>query len=98
MLKKLTPSDVFLPSLIPGSACLGPTLLSWCWTMKKAVRSLGQEALLLCPPPLSSVIKDDFDKLEHDFQAANLPKGKYIKPPPSTAKWDSLVMKTKFKS
>ena len=36
--------------------------------------------------PLSSVIKDAFDKFEHDFQAANLPEGKYIKPP-STAKW-----------
>ena len=37
--------------------------------------------------PLSSVIKDAFHKFEHDFQAANLPEGKYIKPPPSTAKW-----------
>ena len=37
--------------------------------------------------PLSSVIKDAFDKFEHDFHAANLPEGKYIKPPPSTAKW-----------
>ena len=37
--------------------------------------------------PLSSVIKDAFDKFEHDFQAANLPEGKYVKPPPSTAKW-----------
>ena len=37
--------------------------------------------------PLSSVIKDAFDKFEHDFQAANLPEGKYIKPPPSTTKW-----------
>ena len=37
--------------------------------------------------PLSSVIKDAVDKFEHDFQAANLPEGKYIKPPPSTAKW-----------
>ena len=37
--------------------------------------------------PLSSVIKDAFDKFEHDFQAANLPEGKYIKPPPFTAKW-----------
>ena len=25
--------------------------------------------------PLSSVIKDAFDKFEHDFQAANLPEG-----------------------
>ena len=37
--------------------------------------------------PLSSVTKDAFDKFEHDFKAANLPKGKYIKPPPSTTKW-----------
>ena len=27
-----------------------------------------------------------FDKFEHDFQAANLPEGKYITPT-STAKW-----------
>ena len=37
--------------------------------------------------PLSSHIKDTFDKFEHDFSASNLPEGKYIKPPPSTAKW-----------
>ena len=37
--------------------------------------------------PLSSVIKDAFDKFEHDFQAANLPEDKYIKPPPFTTKW-----------
>ena len=40
--------------------------------------------------PLSSVIKDAFDKFEHDFQAANLPEGKYIKPPPSTTKWHKV--------
>ena len=37
--------------------------------------------------PPSSVIKYAFDKFEHDFQAANLPEGKYIKPPLSTTKW-----------
>ena len=31
--------------------------------------------------PFSSVIKDAFDKFEHDFQA----EGKYTKPAPSTA-------------
>ena len=36
---------------------------------------------------LRSVIKNAFDKFQHDFQAANLPEGKYIKPPPSTTKW-----------
>ena len=37
--------------------------------------------------PSGSVIKDAFDKFGHDFQAAKLPEGKYIKPPPSTTKW-----------
>ena len=46
------------------------------------LRPRGPSSML----PLSSVIKDAFDKFEHDFQAANLPEGKYIKPP-STAKW-----------
>ena len=47
------------------------------------LRPRGPSSML----PLSSVIKDAFDKFEHDFQAANLPEGKYIKPPPSTAEW-----------
>ena len=34
-----------------------------------------------------SDIKDAFDKFDQDFQAANLPEGKYIKAPPSTTKW-----------
>ena len=37
--------------------------------------------------PLNSIIKDAFDKFDQDFQAANLPERKYIRPPPSTAKW-----------
>ena len=48
----------------------------------------GQQEL--CPSamlPLSSHIKDAFDKFEQDFLASNLPEGKYIKPPPSTGKW-----------
>ena len=51
----------------------------------QGLRPRGPASLL----PLSSVIKDAFDKFEHDFKAANLPEGKYmyIKPPPSTAKW-----------
>ena len=39
---------------------------------------------------LGSVIKDAFDKFEHDFQVANLPESIYIKPPPSTTKWYKL--------
>ena len=41
----------------------------------------------LRPRGPSSMLPLSFDKFEHDFQAANLPEGKYIKPPPSTTKW-----------
>ena len=47
------------------------------------LRPRGPSSML----PLSSVIKHAFDKFEHDFQATNLPEGKYIKPSSSTPKW-----------
>ena len=47
------------------------------------LRPRGPSSML----PFSSHIKDAFDKFEHDFLASNLPEGKYIIPPPSTAKW-----------
>ena len=50
---------------------------------RQELRPRGPSSLL----PLNSVIKDAFDKFDQDFQGANLPEGKYIKPPPSTAKW-----------
>ena len=49
---------------------------------------------------LSPFLKDAFEKFEQDFLASNLPKGKYIKPPASTAKyfmWDNLASKTSFR-
>ena len=49
---------------------------------QQELRPRGPSSML----PLSSHIKDPFDKFEHDFLASNLPEGKYIKPPPSTAK------------
>ena len=62
----------------------------------------GNQELRLRGPssmlPLSCVIKDAFDKFEHDFKATNLPEGKYIKPPPATTKWDSPVMRRKCRS
>ena len=42
---------------------------------RQELRPRGPSSML----PLSSVIKDAFDKFEHDFKAANLPEGKYIK-------------------
>ena len=50
---------------------------------RQELRPRGPSSIL----PLSSVIKDAFDKFQHDFKAANLPEGKYIKPPPSISKW-----------
>ena len=50
---------------------------------RQELRPRGPSSML----PLNSVIKDAFDKFDQDFQVANLPEGKYIKPPPSTAKW-----------
>ena len=50
---------------------------------RQELRPRGPSSML----PLNSVIKDAFDKFDQDFQAANLPEGKYIKGPPSTAKW-----------
>ena len=49
---------------------------------QQELRPRGPSAML----PLSCHIKDAFDKFEQDFLASDLPEGKYIKPPPSTAK------------
>ena len=50
---------------------------------RQELRPRGPSSML----PLNSIFKDDFDKFDQDFQEANLPEGKYIKAPPSTAKW-----------
>ena len=50
---------------------------------RQELRPRGTSSML----PLYFIIKDAFDKFNHDIQAANLPEGKYIKAPPSTAKW-----------
>ena len=46
-------------------------------------RPRGPSAML----PLNPILKDAFEKFEQDFLASNLPEGKYIKPPASTAKY-----------
>ena len=51
--------------------------------------------------PLSPQLKDAFDKLKQDFQAAHLPEGKYIKhllPLLSGTNWGNLVLRTKYKN
>ena len=63
---------------------------------RQELRPRGPSSIL----PLSSVIKDAFDKFQHDFKAANLSEGKYVKPPPSTGgtRWDSPHFRIKFRS
>ena len=53
---------------------------------QQELRPRGPSAML----PLSPQLKEVFDKFEQDFQAANLPEGKYIKPPASMSKWYTL--------
>ena len=51
-------------------------------------------------PPLSPYLKDAFVKFEADFQASNLPEGKFINPQlplQSGTKWDNLVLRTDYK-
>ena len=40
--------------------------------------------------PVRPTLKEALDKFGQDFKVANLPEGKFIKPPPSTAKWYKL--------
>ena len=51
--------------------------------------------------PLSSHIKDAFDKFEQDFLASNLPEESTLNPLPplqSGTRWDSLALKIKCKN
>ena len=50
---------------------------------QQELRPRGPSAMLLLNP----ILKDAFEKFEQDFLASNLPEGKYIKPPASTAKY-----------
>ena len=50
---------------------------------QQELRPRGPSAML----PLNPILKDAFEKFKQDFLASNLPEGKYIKPPASTAKY-----------
>ena len=50
---------------------------------QQELRPRGPSAVL----PLNPCLKDAFEKFEQDFLASNLPEGKCIKPPASTAKY-----------
>ena len=50
---------------------------------QQELRSRDPSAML----PLNPIFKDALEKFEQNFLASNLPEGKYIKPPASTAKY-----------
>ena len=50
---------------------------------QQELRPRGSSAML----PLNPILKDAFEKFKQDFLASNLPDGKYINPPASTAKY-----------
>ena len=49
--------------------------------------------------PFSPQLKDVFDKFKQDFQAANLPEIKSIKPliPLRGTNWDNLILRNNYK-
>ena len=53
---------------------------------QRVLRPKGPSAIL----PVKPTLKEALDKFEQDFKAANLPEEKFIKPPPSNAKWYKL--------
>ena len=53
---------------------------------KQELRPKSSSAMLLASP----TYKEALEKFEQDFKAANLPEGKIIRPPLSTAKWCKL--------
>ena len=64
---------------------------------QQELRQRGPSAMLTLSPQL----KDGFVTFEQDFQAANLPEGKYIKPLLpllSGTNWDNLVLRTTYKN
>ena len=66
---------------VPSASVLGLNKVAQ-WVL----RCKGPFAML----PVNPTLKETLDKFEPDFKAANLSEGKFIKPPPSTAKWYKL--------
>ena len=93
--------DTFIHILaLPDPRESMPPLLSWVWMMRKAVRSLGQEALLLCSP-LAWLSKMPLINLSMTSRPLIYPRvniSNLLLPLLSGTRWDSLVMRTRFRS
>ena len=93
-------SGAFFPSLTPGSPCLGPPLQSWGWTMRKAVRSSGQEVLPLCSlsAQLSKMPLISLSMISRPLIYLRVNTSNLLFPLQSGTRWDSPVMRRKCKS
>ena len=98
-LKRWTLSGISFPSLTPGSLCLSPQPQLWVWMMKKAIKSSDLEVLALCyhsaqlsKMPLISVNMIFRPLIYLRANTSNL------LPLQSGTKWDSPVMRRKYKS
>ena len=85
---------------MPGSLCLGPPPQSWVWTTRKAVRSSGLEALLLCSPSaqLSKMLLINLSMIFRPLIYPRINISNLLLPLQSGTRWDSLVMKTRSRS
>ena len=89
----------FFSSLTPGSLCLSPQLPLWAWMMKKAVKSSDLEVLPLCyhSAQLSKMPLISLNMIFRPLIYLRVNTSK-LHPLQSGTKWDSLVMRRKYRS
>ena len=100
MLKRWTPSGAFFPSLTPGSLCLGPQLQLWVWMMKEAVKSSDLELLPLCyhSAQLSKMPFISMNMIFRPLIYLRVNTSNLLLPLQSGTRWDSPVMRRKYRS
>ena len=89
-----------IPSLTPGSLCLGPQLQWWVWMMKKAVKSSDLEVLpLFCPSAqLSRTPLINYNMTLRLLIYPRVNTSSRLLPLLSGTGWDSPVIRTNFRS
>ena len=90
-----TTSDVFLPSLVPGSSCLGPSLLGLDDQKgRQELRPRGPSSML----PSAQLSKMPLINLSMTFRPLIYLRINISNLLLPLLRWDSLVMRTKFRS
>ena len=99
-LKRWTPSGKFFHSLTPGSLFLGPQLQLWVWMMKKAIESSDLEVLPLCyrSAQLSKMLLISLNMIFRPLIYLRVNTSNLLLSLQSGTRWDSPVMRRKYKS